>query len=178
MIRTMNSSQILGQMRKVWKVRTTFLSDLAGRDDISLPLGLDLEHLQQLDQYDEPSILPDSILPTVEFDEDEIESVTPGLMNPPSRTSPGIDDTSFHMSAVMEISPSLSLRLDAISRTSYASLLEILRMCKTVNEIFKLPDTLSTLKRHVDHQLPFLSMRTMLEYEVIWGHIDILVVAG
>jgi len=80
MIRTMNSSQILGQMRKVWKVRTTFLSDLAGRDDISLPLGLDLEHLQQLDQYDEPSILPDSILPTVEFDEDEIESVTPGLM--------------------------------------------------------------------------------------------------
>jgi len=53
-------------------VRTTFLSDLAGRDDISLPLGLD--------QYDEPSILPDSILPTVEFDEDEIESVTPGLM--------------------------------------------------------------------------------------------------
>ncbi len=92
-----NSSQILGQMRKVWygiMVRTTFLSNLAGRDDISLPLELDLEHLQQLDQYNEPSILPDSILPTVEFDEDEIESVTSGLMNPPSCTFPGIDDTS------------------------------------------------------------------------------------
>ena len=160
---------------------TTFVSV----EDV-LPLGLDLQDLQLADQYNDIPETADDLPTSAFINEDDgmgsqtviaetqtatVESGTIFESASSSRQpftaffDPDASDPIPH-TRVEDLNPNkfkLALGLwceqVGISRPQYTSLREILRMLEPNPDISRLPETLSTLRRHTRGQLPLLPMR-------------------
>ena len=151
----------------------------ADDEDLQEPTLDGLNELQQLASYQEPET--EDVIPAAEFDEaDDDDEVppstttvtgvpTPGSMLPPSRGSfipTPLDESEpvphkRHDTILSKFVLAMGLWCEdaAISRSKYASLREILRMLEPNDELANLPDTLSTLKRWTNEQMPLLQLR-------------------
>lgn len=154
----------------------------------ALPLSVDLQELEQEDQYSEPrQSIEDAAdgIPTIDFDDidalTESESEAGAIpasapipasatMGPPSRRpiQPGEEDTStlvhhhhYFDDSISQFETALGLWATnvGISRTEYTGLREILHLLPH-RDTGALPGSLTTLKRRLNRQLPLLDMRT------------------
>ena len=121
---------------------------------------------------EEPSIPPPPELPTQEFVDDfdelalEHDREDNGTMFPPSRRS-SIADLSEevpHTRASSELKPfilafGLWCQVAGVSRHDYQSLLEVFELLDDLQLLKELPRKISTLKKHVQQQLPIMKLR-------------------
>ena len=138
-----------------------------------LPSTVDLQALQEEEQYDDILNISDSEddLSLQQFDEEVISSVTiaftPDIMTPSSRRSSAFEDDSISISHERSYFESFKFELAlglwcediGISRTQYSSLRDIFRMLEPHSELNKLSESYATLKSHINRQLPLLQMR-------------------
>jgi hypothetical protein len=154
---------------------TDRLREIESNAFAELSTDVDLQEIQRVDQYNDPIIEVNDKVPTQDFNLDEstatatTESI--GIMEPPLRRQPSAfltDDESEPVphTRIIDLEPSkfkfaLGLWCNhvGISRTQYSSLREILRMLEPNAEVSRLPESLTTLKRHTKGQLPLLSLR-------------------
>lgn len=150
------------------------LQDFDFDNNIDLSLAIDLQEIQQTDQYND---LTDEVsISKVEFNDevdDKVTATSPAtllsvIMKPSFHQSFSafLEDTSESIShhCIKDEPSRFKLALGlwcediGIFRTQYTGLLEILWMLQStgVSELAKLPDSLSTLKRHIKGQLPLL----------------------
>ena len=147
-------------------------------DETGIP-DLDLQELQLADQYNNALPAAEDDVPTVEFEREEDDDVviteTPAessAMSCPTSRRPlgafiGPDSSEpIPHERVEELHPNkfkmavgLYCIQNAVSRTQYDSLLEIFKMLGPHKDISRLPESLSTLKRHTMGQLPLLQQR-------------------
>lgn len=149
-------------------------------DDLSLPLELDLQELQLIDQYGDTSpkeATQDSAdktplgsfeLPDVGLEASTALDTEEPLLHQLSLSQHPEDDSQPMVHRVTADPTKFCLALGiwcegtGISRLQYRSLLEILSMdgIDLKEEVRKLPAGLSTLKKQAKSQLPLLTLRT------------------
>jgi hypothetical protein len=175
----------LNNLQAVHELARHFLE--AGEDG-GLPLGLDLEAIQLEDQYQNTEYGPEPIenaIPTTGFNFDEVddsdmdmEPPSPPMqtMGPPPRPMQNmelpsrpiqVEDESefiahmhFHDPNMSQLEMALGIFADntGMSRTEWAALRQILTLVDHPM-IQRLPNSLTTLKRHLSRELPLLPMR-------------------